>query len=172
MSEKLNIIYGVFTIVFGIVILIGCTSFGYDAYQSYTETQNEIKNSVQTTGQIIDNDIQKEVIKTEDGTRTEYVFSTKYEYQVNNNRYTSESLQPAYDTKAFASRSSANEYKDKYSIASQVTVNYLPSNPKESYLESTGGAGGPIITILFAGIFGIAAIYTIRTGLRTCLNYK
>lgn len=142
MSEKLNFAYGIFTTLFGIAVLLGSASFGYDAYNSYAETQNEIANSVKTTGQITDNGVEKKTVQTYEGTRTEYIFTAKYKYQVGNDMYVSDSVEPCYSVETLSSRSSANEYKNKYAVGDQVTVNYLPSRHTESYLETTSGSGG------------------------------
>ena len=165
MSEQYNRIYGIIIILVGIGLILGSSLYIHDAYTTYEETQYEVENSIQTTGQITDNNIEEEQTTTEDGTETSYIFSVEYQYQVDGITYTSQSIAPAYDSETLSSKSSANEYKDKYSIGDEVTVNYLPSDHNESYLERSGTTG-PILFIIVWLIFGIAGIYNIRIGAR------
>lgn len=143
MTNYSELIFIIFILLFGGSFVAGGSLLAYDAYKSHVETQNEISNSAQTTGTILENNIDTSTTRSNNPERstpeTDYRFSVRYEYQVGSITYTSESIQPAHDVIVVNSRSSANEYRDEYQVGDEVTVNYQTSNPDESYLEETGG---------------------------------
>jgi hypothetical protein len=151
--------------LFGMVFLIGGSVFAYDSYNAHVETQNEIDNSIKTTGKVISNNIDQTTSRDPETNtyETYYHFTAKYEYQVEGVSYVSESIQPAQDTLISSSRSEAEDFREKYGVGDEVTVYYQSDNPDESYLQ--GGGGGLLFPAIVSPLFIIAGLIIVRAGL-------
>lgn len=150
--------------LFGMVFLIGGSVFAYDSYNAHVETQNEIDNSVKTTGKVINNNIERTTsTDPETDTReTYYHFTAKYEYQVDGVSYVSKSIQPAQNSLVSTSRSVVEDFREKYEVGDEVTVYYQPDNPDESYLQE--GGGGLLFPAIVSPLFIIVGLIIVRAG--------
>lgn len=171
MPDNSDIVFILVVLLFGGSFIAGGSYVAYDAYNAHVETQNEIGSSTQTTGTILENNIGSYTTRSDTDrstTDTDYRFSVRYEYRVGAITYTSESIQPAHDVILIDSRSAANEYKQKYSVGDEVTVNYQPNNPDESYLEETGG--NLIVPILITSALILVGLYITRVGILALID--
>lgn len=171
MPDNSELLFILVVLLFGGSFIVGGSYVAYDAYNAHVETQNEIGNSTQTTGTILENNIDEYTTRSDTDqstTDTDYRFSVRYEYRVGAITYTSESIQPANDVILLDTRASANDYENKYSVGDEVTVNYQSNNPDESYLEETGG--NLIVPILITSALILVGLYITRVGILALID--
>lgn len=156
-------------ILFGIIFIVVGVGVGYGFYNSQMNAQEQINKSVETTGEVIEHDVTEEEQRERDSTsdrietETVYEFTVQYEYQVNGEEYVNDYIEPSDSTLSFDTRTTAREYKQKYPVGEEVTVNYVPEDPKKAYLEE--GSTKVILPLIFTSIFPIVGLLLVLSGL-------
>lgn len=156
-------------ILIGVIFIVVGVGVGYGFYNSQMNAQEQINKSVQTTGEIVQHDVTEEERRERDPntdrieTETVYEFTVEYEYQVNGEEYVSDFIQPSDSTLTFDSRTTARDYKQKYPVGEEVTVNYVLEDPNKAYLEE--GSTSVLIPLVFISIFPIVGLILVLSGL-------
>lgn len=148
--------------VVSVVIILAGVVGGFYAYQSATSAQEQINESVNTTGEITNTSIEREEIQRYDQQRErtveeiQYVVNLEYEYEVDGQNYTSTQITPTADSQAFGTRSAARSFRNNYSVGETVTVRYVPSNPQQSYIiEAEPSPLGVVVVFTIITLVGI-----------------
>lgn len=156
--------YPGFCILLGLIAIVAPSLFVYDAYSAHVEAENEIEGSMETTGEVLDNNINEYVSEQGQTTSIRYAVSLEYEYQVDGKTYTSQNIYPSdRDVISFSDQYSADQYLNEYSVGDELTIYYQPDNPEESYVEED--VPGLILPIFMFIMFSIGGTVFIILGL-------
>lgn len=135
--------------------------FGIVFFQPLFEYKVDVQESEQINGIVTGTDI--EVQETDDDKK--YIPKVSYRYSVGGESYTDNNVfPPTTDDHSYGSRSGARSVTNGYESGSQVTVNYRPTKPDQSYLEENVGVNSApmaisVVYIVLAVLFGGWMIY-------------
>lgn len=156
-------------VIIGVIFIVVGVGIGYGFYNSQMNAQEQINKSVQTTGEVVQHDVTEEEERERDPntdrveTETVYEFTVQYEYEVKGEEYVSNFIEPSDSTLTFNSRTTARDYKQKYPVGEEVTVNYVPEDPTKAYLEE--GSTSVVIPLIFVSMFPIVGLIMVISGL-------
>lgn len=164
MEDYTILLYPAFSILLGLTVIVVPSLFVYDAYSAHVEAENEIEGSMETRGEVLDNNINEYVSEQGQTTSIRYAVSLEYEYQVDGQTYTSQNIYPSdRDVISFSDQYSADQYLNEYSVGDALTIYYQPDDPEESYVEKD--VPGLILPIFMFIIFFIGGTVFILLGL-------
>lgn len=135
--------------------------FGIIFFQPLFEYKVDVQESEQINGVVTSTSI--EVQETDDDKK--YIPEVGYRYSVDGESYTDENVfPPTTDDHSYNTRRGARSVINGYERGSQVTVNYRPTKPDQSYLEENMGVNtfpmaASVVYIILAAVFGAWMIY-------------
>lgn len=154
MSENTKALF-----IVGMIILIIGITFTYYSFNQYQVSQDRINNAEVTEGEILNNNIDKELDSNDDNNLYEYIFTVEYTYTINNKVYNSQKVTPVSDKYKSDNEIGVERYKDDYSEGDNIDIYYMPSDPSISYLEKS--SSGTIVNILIGIMFTIAGFISV-----------
>jgi hypothetical protein len=148
-SSLFAIVCGGFFIFVFFAAGIAAIIFGYRNRQKATESQNW----PEVVGTITRVEVRKDTDTDAEGfTTTSFVPEIEYQYQINDEVYTSEKFSFG-STQTFNSRKKAEEALNQYPLNGSLPVYYNPQEPNEAVLvQGTKGT----LTLIIAGIVFVA----------------
>jgi hypothetical protein len=118
------------------VIIIGIIAVGF-GYNEYKSSKEKVEISKNTTGKIINNDIERKLDSKDDDNLNHYQVSIEYEYSVNNKQYTNNYISPSSTKIVFDDRISAEDYINNNSVGDTITLYYIPDKPQTSFIKKS-----------------------------------
>lgn len=141
-------------LVIGLLVLfIGLIAIGF-GYNQYKLSQERITKSEPIEGEVINNNIKKDLDSNDESNLYQYHFTIKYKYTVGGTEYTNNYVLPTSTKKTFESKSSAENYKSNHSVGSPITIYHMPDNPETSFIIKSSSS---TIIIIIVGVMFVFA---------------